>query len=427
MPRNRIERILHERIGLHSSTVGSGTIARAIEQRMHFCAIETAEAYLGLVTHSDTELDALIEAVIVPETWFFRDPNAFQAFTDWLRHEWIPKLSGRAPLRVLSVPCASGEEPYTLAMCLAECGITTQQAVIDAVDISSVNLHKAREARYTSNSFRGDDLLYRDRYFDYRASRYHLHDEIRERVVFRRRNILDKGFARDPSPYHVIFCRNLLIYFDRPTQHRAIDRLEKLLASDGLLFLGHSETSLLQQRGFVPLPLQRCFGFRRAPPSAPAAALSARRRPPRPPEQPVPGHRQHRVPAPPAALATGTDRASAAATPATDANRLLLQAFELADKGRMQEAAACCEQLLRAKDCQADAHYLLGVIREAAGELQEAEQLFRKAVYLRPDHYEALVHLSVICAKTGDQQGARRLRERAARAQSHGRLSGATK
>ena len=87
----------------------------------------------------------------------------------------------------------------------------------------------------------------------------------------------------------------------------------------------------------------------------------------------------------------------------------------------MKEAEARCEALLREKPHQADAHYLLGIIREAAGNTRDAELMFRKAVYLQPDHYEALVHLSVICKKTGDPKTAQRFFERATRAQTRQR------
>jgi chemotaxis protein methyltransferase WspC len=424
MPQHHIEQLLQQRMGLHSATVGSSTIVRAVEQRMRACNIETVNEYRDIVTRSDTELDALIEAVVIPETWFFRDPTAFRALSDWLRNEWIPNRPGAAVLRILSVPCSSGEEPYTLAMCLAECGIGANEARIDAVDISSINLEKARQARYGRNSFRGDNILYRDRYFDHQAPYYHLSNAVRQRVNFQRGNILESDFTGDRSPYHVIFCRNLLIYFDRPTQHRAIDQLEQLLTENGLLFLGHSETSLLQQRCFAPLPFERCFGFRREPAVArtPAAPCT----PPRPARGHRPVKKRAPVPAPFSAVTTGAAPAKAAFS-AADREALLTRAFQLADQGHMDEAAACCESLLRVNVYQAHAYYLLGVIREAAGNTREAEQMFRKAVYLQPDYYQALVHLSVICERTGDTGGARRFLERATRAESRQQQSGTAK
>ena len=242
-------------------------------------------------------------------------------------------------------------------------------------------------------------------------------------MTFQRGNILDGEFTEDRSPYHVILCRNLLIYFDRSTQHRAVDQLEKLLTESGLLFLGHSETSLLQKRCFSPLPFERCFGFRRGNAAAPRPVPAARREFPRPSRGNSAVKTRQPMPAPFSAAPPAAAQVTAAAS-APDLEQLLLQAFQLADQGHMDEAAACCESLIRKQPCQADAHYLLGVIREAAGNTRDAEQMFRKAVYLQPGHYEALVHLSVICARTGDVAGARRFRERATRSQSRQRQPG---
>jgi chemotaxis protein methyltransferase WspC len=103
---------------------------------------------------------------------------------------------------------------------------------------------------------------------------------------------------------------------------------------------------------------------------------------------------------------------------------LLQQAFKLADQGHLDEAANLCEILLKQQTLQADAHYLLGLIREAAGNPDEAEKMFRKAVYLDPGHYQALAHLSVICRRQGDTGGAQRFHERATRAQRRSQGAG---
>lgn len=415
MPLHAIEKLLKEKIGLHSATVGSSTVSHAVEQRMRDCGIEAIGDYEKLVSHSATELDALIDRVVIPETWFYRDGNPFAAFRDWVTSEWLPRQSA-TPLRVLSVPCSSGEEPYTLAMCLADCDIPENAAQIDAVDICGTSLEKASRAHYGSNSFRGSELRFRDRHFEPVGEHYELKHAIRTRVRFEQANILDSGFTENRAPYHVIFCRNLLIYFDRPTQQEAIDRLEKLLTHNGLLFLGHSETSLLLKRRFIALEHPRCFGFRHGQASeengltggrGPVRRPAARRQINKPPGI---------TPLPFADSAAQQARKSGSAN-AKPPGELLQQAFRLADEGHLDEAALRCESLLDDRTHQADAHYLLGLVREAAGNVGEAEQMFRKSVYLDPDHYEALTHLGVICKQKGDTAAAQRFQERARRAQ----------
>jgi len=415
-----IERFLKQRMGLHSSTVGTSVVAQAVEQRMLACDIDNPHDYLRVVSHSNTELDALIDAVVIPETWFFRDQHPFSAFSNWVSRHCLVR-SGPDPLRILSVPCSTGEEPYTLAMCLADVGLPVQAAQIDAVDISTRNIETAAAATYGNNSFRSTDLGFRDRYFVRDGQQFKLKEEIRTRVNFFRANILEAAFLQQ-QPYHVIFCRNLLIYFDRPTQNHAIEQLEQLLTRDGLLFLGHSETSLLLERNFSPLNYPRCFGFQREQNKPRPLQQSEARRPAsnalklradtnRSSDTPRPFAEVVQEVSPPQNAAPATGEAAAGA------DNLLNKAFQLADQGHLDEAAQCCETLLRQQQHQADAHFLLGLVREAAGSTEDAAQMFRKTIYLDPDHYEALTHLSVICQQQGDAASAQRFQQRAARAQ----------
>jgi len=417
-----IEQLLKQKMGLHSSTVGSGTISQAVEQRMRDCGVTAIDDYRNIISQSTTELNALIDTVVIPETWFYRDRNPFTAFSNWVSNTWLAG-NPSAPLRILSLPCSTGEEPYTLAMCLADCGVAAGDAHIDAIDISSINIEKARSACYGSNSFRNTELQFRDRHFDHDGTRFQLKDSIRKRVNFEQLNILDQTFIEGRMHYQVIFCRNLLIYFDRSTQHQAIDRLQQLLASNGILFLGHSETSLLLERPFEALDAPSSFGFRRIQKSKREETSSAPRSLPKPAPVRKINRTAHTHPLPFADSPSKSEQQNRSATGEQDTG-LLQQAFKLADQGHLDEAANLCEILLKQQTLQADAHYLLGLIREAAGNPDEAEKMFRKAVYLEPGHYEALAHLSVICRRQGDTGGAQRFHERATRAQRRSQGAG---
>jgi chemotaxis protein methyltransferase WspC len=414
MPLSTIEQLLKERMGLHSATVGSATVAQAVEQRMRACGIDEAGAYAQIVSHSDTEMDALIDTVVIPETWFFRDRNPFDAFRHWIETEWLPH-NALQPLRILSVPCSSGEEPYTLAMCLADAGLPASAGHIDAVDIGSTNIEKANQAIYGTNSFRGSDLVFRDRYFATSDGGYQLIEDIRNRVKFSQANILDAGFSSNRQTYHIIFCRNLLIYFDRPTQEHAIDCLDGMLDTRGLLFLGHSETSLLLNRDFEPLEYNRSFGFRRSiGKPVDRQPETVRRQAPKPQKRnyDTPASRQVKPFQDVNSASTNSGRDT---TVQPDEN-MLKTANRLADQGHLDEAAQYCETLLSRQVHQAGAYYLLGVIRQAAGNLPEAEKLYRKSIYLQPDHYQALTQLAALCQQKGDTESARRLSRRATRA-----------
>jgi len=207
-----------------------------------------------------------------------------------------------------------------------------------------------------------------------------------------------------------------LIYFDRPTQHHAIDRLDGILDDRGLLFLGHSETSLLLEYAYSPLEYERSFGFRctindqaaKPPESAQRQArkLQKRGRDLTISKQPKPFQSVDRSsPITPQAAVDEPDE------------HMLETAVKLADQGHLDEAAQQCETLLSKQTDQAGAYYLLGIIRQAAGNLPEAEKLYRKSIYLEPGHYQALAQLATLCQQKGDAASAKRLSERATRAQ----------
>lgn len=416
MPLNAIEVLLKQEIGLHSATVGSQTVQHAIESRMRECGIEELEDYHQIIQYSRTELDALIDTVVVPETWFFRDVSPFLAFSTWLdRHK--RRFTPAAPLRVLSVPCSTGEEPYTLAMCLTDAGIDPDCAHIDAVDISSANLETARRAEFGRNSFRSSDLSFRNRHFTQSGQRFRLNQAVRDRVTFSRANILAPSALIGRDLYHAIFCRNLLIYFDRTTQHAVIDTLCEKLSEEGLLFLGHSETSLLSGRPFEAMDYPSCFGFVHRREGSPASAEQPAARKARPGRSKQRTFDTRRSVAQPSSKPVFSE--DAPATPVEASVPVSIEtAFRLADEGHLDEAATLCETLLRQDACHADAHYLLGVIREASGNFTDAEQLFRKTLFLRPDHVAAMSHLCAVFERLGKHQEAQRFRDRVERVQT---------
>lgn len=407
----RIEALLRREIGLDAASIGSALIERTIRLRMRRHELKHIGQYRELLESSPQELRELIEAVVVTETWFFRDREPFNAFAQLALTDWLPRHPAGA-LRVLSVPCSSGEEPYSLAMKLLEAGVPDTRFAIDAVDISANALARAEKAVYGKNSFRGRDLAFRDRHFHATKDGYALNPAVRTTVQFRRDNILDAGFLAGSAPYDFIFCRNLLIYFDRTTQVVALEKLHRLLADEGVLFVGPAEMPLVSESGFVSANLPLAFACRKTAAVPADRAKPARRRP--------------GTAGSPAALAASESKAASAAiarahSPAAAhvAAALpdnLATARQLADTGKIEEATALCEAHLSQHGPSAEAFYLLGLMKDA-GDDPLAITFYRKALYLEPRHYEALVHVALWLEKNGDPAGARPFKRRAERAQ----------
>lgn len=411
-----VEALLRSSMGLSPASIGSPAITRAVQQRMRERGISAVEDYLPRLLGSRTELAALIELVVVPETWFFRDRAPFDALVNHACRSWLTAPAA-APARILSVPCSTGEEPYTIVMALLDAGLPPDRFRVDAVDISEANLERAHAACYGEHSFRGDDIGYRKRHFVQDGAQYRARPDIVERVRFLHGNLLAPGFLADEAPYDVLFCRNLLIYFDRETQARALRVIERLLARPGLLFLGHAESGVMAGRDFVALDQPRSFAFvhggcRTAaggPPTpfAPAARSRSTKR-----AAPRSAHGSSRRPA---ARPRPAPDAHPDTPPAVQPAPALAAATQLANEGHLAEAAALCERHLRDQGPDAQGFHLLGLLREAVGELDEAETFLRKAIYLDPAHYDALTHLAALLEGKGDHANARLMRQRAQR------------
>lgn len=136
---SRFFSFLKDRIGLDVTSVGEAIIERALRQRATAANCADSDDYWYLLISSPQEQQALIEAVIVPETWFFRYPESFVTL-GMLARERIASLAGVRPLRILSLPCSTGEEPYSIAMALFDAGVDARQFKVDAVDISPVSI-----------------------------------------------------------------------------------------------------------------------------------------------------------------------------------------------------------------------------------------------------------------------------------------------
>lgn len=400
-----LECLLKQAMGLDPISIGSSAVERAVQARMSACAIGNLSDYAARARDSKAETQALIEAIVVPETWFFRDREAFAALTRIVQEEWRP-AHPEGLLRLLSLPCSSGEEPYSMAMALLDARFPADRFRIDAVDISAHTLVRARRAHYGKNSFRGVELDFRERHFEATTHGHRLRKRVREQVQFHRANLLDPKLSTGAHTYDFIFCRNLLIYFDRPTQDRAVAVLQGLLAAQGVLFVGPSESGLLLNLDFVPARIPLAFAFRKKRQIVDAATVAP----------PVSSrHSAVKPKASPVVPATAARRSSRLVQTETRSDSSIEAAIQLADQGKLGEATRCCEAHLRRHGPSVQAFHLIGLIRAAAGELSEADKYYRKALYLDPNHYETLLHLALLLEKRGSRAGARVLRARMSR------------
>ncbi len=409
-PDGALDRWFARTLGLDAASLGRSSIERIVAAALKRSGAADTEAYLELLANSPEESERFLEELLVPETWFFRDEEPFVFLRRHLEETWLPAHPEQG-LRVLSAPCSTGEEPYSIAMTLLEAGIPAEGFVLDAADISRRALAAAKRAVYGRGSFRQPLGEAREALFQTTSRGRRLAEAVTRTVRFHLANLVAPDFFAGEASYDIIFCRNIFIYLTAKARLKLLANIERLLAPEGLLFTGHAEVGILQMEGFDAVRHPRAFACRRKAKAA-AAGTTPRTRPA---PAPLPASAVPKAPQPPAKKIRAAEEA---AQPRTErkgavARALHGEALALADQGRFAEAEALCRQALSRERPHADLYCLMGLIHEAARRPNEAEACYLKALYLDPDHYESLVHVSLLYRQRGNDRKARMYLRRA--------------
>lgn len=412
--KQKIADLLKKTIGLNVTSFSDANFQRALGTRMKALRLDDCTDYFNQLSLSLAELRRLVEEVVVPETWFFRDLEPFVFLTDYISKS--KKELSNITFRILSLPCSTGEEPYSIAMTLMQAGLKPSEYHIDAVDISGQALAVAREGVYKKNSFRTTDLTFRDNYFHKVGDDFVIQKMIREKVHFFQGNMLQPAFMESLGQYDVVFCRNVLIYFNKEAQYQVIESISNLLRAQGLLFTGHSEASLFIETRFQPVSHSMAFSFYKRHVEQGKTVRQRSFKSSTPADRPpVPASLSFRRPKP----TPDSQSPVRPQQPEPDEYEVVRQ---LADKGQLEEAASRCETYLRLNDHSAKWYCLLGIIRDNQGNQEEAMKLLRNAVYLAPGNVESLIQLSLLTERAGDPERAATYKKRVQRIKEEGNL-----
>lgn len=225
--------------------------------------------------HGDPDLaHEVVDAMMTNETFFFRDRAPFDAFRKFILTQLIERRRGQRQIRIWCCACSSGQEPYSLAMILDEEAqrLAGWHVEILATDLSRGVLASAREGVYSQFEVqRGLPIAQLLRYFQQEGDRWRINEHLRSRVRFEELNLLTD--FRDIGQFDVIFCRNVLIYFDLATKKSVLDRLAKALAPDGYFVMGAAETVVGLADTLMPHAEHRLISIPRAPGQATRLAL----------------------------------------------------------------------------------------------------------------------------------------------------------
>ena len=243
---NEFQTLIFEKTGIHMRDGKQILISNRLRKRVAALHLSSYEEYYRLLVSGaagEEELHNFIDAVSTNETYFFREINHFNV----LRNTILPEILARKHgVRIWSAGCSTGEEVYTLKIvvneALAECGKTNVDVAIIGTDISTAAIARARSGVYFERALRFVPQAIMDRYLcpAINGARQ-VRPEIRETVDFRVHNLFKDPFPG--RPFDIIFCRNVMIYFNKPTQTKLVDEVfANALDPEGYLFIGHSES-----------------------------------------------------------------------------------------------------------------------------------------------------------------------------------------
>jgi chemotaxis protein methyltransferase CheR len=239
--------IIREKSGIDFNESNRFLLESRVGRRVEELRLDSPRSYLHRLRYAsagDSEMDALIDHITNPETYFFREPEQLEAFSEELLPEWDRQAPPGQPLRLWSAGCATGEEPYTFAILLAEKNLFDRRPVeIFGSDISPGSVARARSGVFRENSFRQTSEERKARFFDPESpGRYRIKEEIRSRVSFGRVNLIEPARIATLPVFDVIFCRNVLIYLEEAAKRSVVSSLYSRLSPGGHLFLGRVES-----------------------------------------------------------------------------------------------------------------------------------------------------------------------------------------
>ncbi|MBR9970790.1 CheR family methyltransferase [Magnetospirillum sulfuroxidans] len=391
-------------------------LAQIIADRMEQCRISDCAAYLELLQADGEEMDCLVAELTIGETYFFRHKEQFDALREIVLPDILARNTPSRRLRIWSAGCATGPEPYSLAILLKrEFGaqILGWHVSILGTDINQKFLSRARDGRYDQWAFRATPENIRGECFVPVGKQWQIRPEFKAMVSFQYHNLTRNRFPSitdNIAGFDIIICRNVVIYFSRETVEALVPCFHESLVDGGWLVMGHAEPNMELFRDFRTVNCPGAVLYQRTsvepqpirPPQrhvvAPSLPLPVQQRMARrlQPQSPRPS------PSPALALAMASPPTSVAVSPP------LSEVRHLADQGKWDAALRACDAVLGKDSLNWRGHYLRALILDQMGDGDACESALRRAIYLDRRAVLPHYHLGLFLLRAEEAEAARR-------------------
>jgi chemotaxis protein methyltransferase CheR len=275
----QLRKIIYHRAGIHFPDTKKYVLESRLGQRLVELEMDDYEQYIAFLTmgpYQVEEFQEMFNRITINETSFFRNEPQLDVFEKQVLPELLEARKTTKRLRLWSAACSSGEEPYTLAILVHRAlGLRLADWKIEILgtDISEKVLETAQGGEYTDYAIRTTPGIVKQRYFTNKDGKWILQNDVKNMVNFQLHNLKDRSAARRFGLFDVIFCRNVMIYFDDAMKDGVIGMFNDQLAGDGTLFIGHSET-IRTAAQFTAMNVAHGFCYRKTKMASPVKLVA---------------------------------------------------------------------------------------------------------------------------------------------------------
>jgi chemotaxis protein methyltransferase CheR len=265
-----LRKVIYDRAGIHFQDSKRYVLESRLSRRLEELELESFDQYVQFLTmgpYQNDEFQEMFNRITINETSFFRNQPQLDVFEGVALAQLLEARKSNKRLRIWSAACSSGEEPYSLAIMVHRTlgvRLTDWHVEILGTDISQKVLNQAIEGRYSSFSFRSVSPMIIKRYFKEEKGTFEIDPEIKSMVNFEQLNLKDTLKAKRHGQWDIIFCRNVMIYFDDDMKQRCVQMFHDQLAPDGTLFIGHSESIRNTGVPFAQIDAPQAFAYKKA-------------------------------------------------------------------------------------------------------------------------------------------------------------------
>lgn len=375
---HKILTVLEEEIGLEPESLGYKYIEKSINNTiLKLGQIDEKEFYKEIIINKKS-LELFIEEIVISETWFLRNRKSFDYLKVYLNQSKILKSN----LKILSAPCSTGEEIYSIIFMLYESGISSVNCNLAAWDINQLNLLKAKKAIYKKLSLKELNDIEIEKYFTKDENFYKIKDDyLQYKIDFKQIN-LTKKLLEINEKYDIIFCRNLIIYLNEKARKKLISNLKHLLKDDGILLVGDSELNYFLNNGFDKIDNNTAIAYKPLPQEINKKLNNKKKD----------FKKESLIESISLKIENNTN----------EKNNIEVELQNLISLNHFDKAELICKENINRNKLDWKNYFWLGVIFFIKEDYNKSKDYFLKVLFLNPLEYDTLIYLSIIENREGN-------------------------